>query len=263
VFDVTGYFTPNTSGSTYHFVTPTRLLDTRFGTGLTGVFDANVARTFQITGGVVPTGAVAITGNLTVTGQSAGGSLFAGPVANNNPGTSTLNFPVHDNRANAVTVGLGGGGTLSVTYSGPLGATTNVVFDVTGYFTADTTGDFYVPLSPARLLDTRVGNGLSGVFTANLARTFAVINRGRVDAAALAITGNLTVTGQTARGSLFAGPVANNNPPTSTLNFPIHDVRANEATVGLGGGGTLSVTYNAAPGATTAVVFDVTGYFVP
>jgi hypothetical protein len=37
-------------------------------------------------------------------------------VATANPGSSTLNFPVGDNRANGVTVALGSGGTLSITY---------------------------------------------------------------------------------------------------------------------------------------------------
>jgi hypothetical protein len=52
------------------------------------------------------------------------------------PSTSTLNFPVADNRANAVTVTLGAGGRLSATYAASdLRATTHVVFDVAGYFT--------------------------------------------------------------------------------------------------------------------------------
>ena len=41
--------------------------------------------------------------------------LFAGPSPMNNPTSSTLNFPRYDDRANAVTVALGSGGTLSVT----------------------------------------------------------------------------------------------------------------------------------------------------
>jgi hypothetical protein len=52
-----------------------------------------------------------------------------------NPTSSTLNFPVGDERANAVTVALGAGGTLSVTYAAPTwGPATQVIFDVTGYF---------------------------------------------------------------------------------------------------------------------------------
>jgi len=59
-------------------------------------------------GGVVPPTASAVTGNLTVTGQSSSGFLYVGPVAANNPTSSNLNFPVGDDRANAVTVALGG-----------------------------------------------------------------------------------------------------------------------------------------------------------
>jgi hypothetical protein len=58
-----------------------------------------------------------------------------GPVATNNPSSSTLNFPVGDDRANAVSVSVGAGGTLSVTYVAPsLGPTAEAIFDVTGYF---------------------------------------------------------------------------------------------------------------------------------
>ena len=88
--------------------------------------------------GGVPSDAVAVTGNLTVTGQTAPGYLYLGPDPVNDPTTSTLNFPVADNRATGVTVALRAGGTpgsLSVTYvASPAGATTQVLFDVTGYF---------------------------------------------------------------------------------------------------------------------------------
>ena len=123
------------TAATYHAVTPTRILDTRSGTGLSGPSSSHAARTFQVTGGVVPTGATAVTGNLTVTGQTSNGYLFLGPVATNNPTSSTLNFPLGDDRANGVTVALSTGGSLSVTFVAPHpGPTTHVIFDVTGYF---------------------------------------------------------------------------------------------------------------------------------
>ena len=46
--------------------------------------------------GGVPSNATAVTGNLTVTGQTALGFLYVGPVAMYNPTSSTLNFPVGD-----------------------------------------------------------------------------------------------------------------------------------------------------------------------
>ena len=120
---------------------------------------------------------------------------------------------------------------------------TDLIFDSTGYFVSGTSGATFVPLAPARLLDTRVGNGLAGKFSPSAPRTFQVGGRGGVPANATAVTGNLTVTGQSAAGYAFLGPNADPNPTSSTLNFPVGDSRANGVTVALGGGGTLSETY--------------------
>jgi hypothetical protein len=250
---------------TYYPLTPARLLDSRVGTGLAGAFTSHVARTFQVTGGVIPAEAIAVTGNLTVTQQTSAGFLYIGPVAMNNPTSSTLNFPVGDDRANAVTVALGTGGKLSVTYAAAtLGPTAQVIFDVTGYFTPDMSGATYHALTPARILDSRDHTGGLGIFSSHVAQSFQVTGNGGVAANAIAVTGNLTVTGQTSAGFLYIGPTAMNNPTSSTLNFPVGDDRANAVTVALGAGGTLSVTY-AAPtlGPTAQVIFDVTGFFTP
>jgi hypothetical protein len=82
----------------------------------------------------VPSSAVGVTGNLTVTQQGALGYLYEGPLGYDNPSSSTLNFPVGDNRANGVTVAVSGTGTLTVTYGASAGTTTHVIFDVSGYF---------------------------------------------------------------------------------------------------------------------------------
>src|ERR1035437_163715 len=255
-------------GATYHALTPARVLDSRDGywIGLSGAFSSHVARTFTVIGhGGVPSNATAVTGNLTVTGQTALGYLSVGPNAMNNPTSSTLNFPLGDDRANAVTVALGAGGTLSVTYVAVPGATAQVIFDVTGYFTPDSTGATYVAVTPARVLDSRdvYWIGLSGASSSHVARTFTVSGHGGVPSNAIAVTGNMGAGGQTALGYLYIGPNAMNNPTSSTLNFPLGDDPANAVTVALGAGGTLSVTYVAVPGATAQVIFDVTGYFVP
>jgi subtilisin family serine protease len=126
----------------------------------------------------------------------------------------------------------------------------------------DQSGATYVALNPARLLDSRFGNGLAGKFSAGVPRTFQVSGRGGVPANATAVTGNLTVTNVTNSGAAFLGPVAIAAPSSSTLNFPVGDNRANGVTVALGSGGTLSITYLADSGSTD-FVFDVTGYFVP
>ena len=164
--------------------------------------------------------------------------------------------------ANNLTLALGSGGRLSATYMSSAGNTTDLVFDVTGFYTADTSGSKYVALTPARLLDTRLGNGLSGSFSANLPRTFGVTGLG-VPANASGVTGNLTVVNETNAWAVFLGPVATAAPATSTVNFIRGDIVANGVTVALGSGGKLSATYISTTGNTTDLVFDVTGYFVP
>jgi hypothetical protein len=266
IFDVTGYFAPGTGGASYVPVTPNRILDTRYDTGLTGSFHSHVSRSFQVTGGTsgVPAKAIAVTGNLTVTRQTSLGFLYLGPTAMNDPTSSTLNFPLNDDRANSVTVSLGTGGILWATYAAPtLGPTADVIFDVTGYFEPGTGGATYVPLTPGRILDTRYAMGLSGASSSHVARSFAVSGVGVIPSGATAVTGNLTVTGQTAAGFLYLGPNSMNNPTSSTLNFPLGDDRANGVTVALGGGD-LWVTYAASTtGPKAQVIFDVTGYFIP
>jgi hypothetical protein len=163
-----------------------------------------------------------------------------------------------------MTVALSNTGTLSITYVGPsASSTTDVIFDVTGYFTSDLTGAFYVPLTPARILDTRDGTGGLSVFANHAHQTLTVWGAGGVPSGATAITGNLTVTDQVSHGYLFAGPIATDNPTSSTLNFPKGDDRANALTVALSNTGTLSIT-NVGPAANsrTDVILDVTGYFV-
>ncbi len=255
---------PPSTGLSYVAMTPVRLLDTRNGTGLAGRLVADAAATFQVTGrGGVPSSARAVTGNLTVTQQSSPGFLYLGPSPLDHPNSSTLNFPMGDDRANSVTVSLGDGGTLSVTYVAPVvWSTAQAIFDVTGYFTTDAGGATYHALSPARILDSRDGTGLSGAFSSHVARPLQVTGHGGVPAGAVAVTANLTVTQQTSAGFLFVGPTSMDNPTSSTLNFPMGDDRANSVTVALSSSGVLFVTYAAASlGPTAHVLFDVTGYF--
>jgi spore germination protein YaaH len=253
-----------TGGSTFAPITPVRLLDTRANNGLPGRLSAGVPSTFQVSGrGGVPANATAVTGNLTVVGETSGWAVYLGPDANPAPTTSSINFVQGDIVSQGLTVALSAAGTLSATYISNAGNATDLVFDVTGYFVPDTSGATYLPLNPVRLLDTRAGNGLSGVLTAGTPRTFQVAGRGGVPANAIAVTGNLTVVDATMSWAVALGPVATSSPTTSTINFSTRQIIANGLTVGLSSAGTLSATYLSKPGNTTNLVFDVSGYFVP
>ena len=155
---------------------------------------------------------------------------------------------------------------LWAVYNSPTpAATTQLIFDVTGYFTADATGSTFHPLAgPVRIVDSRTPLGLAAKLSNGVPQSFQVTGNGGVPAGATAITGNLTVTGQTALGYVALTTASNATPGTSTLNFPINDDRANGVTTPLGAGGVLWAVYKTSvSGSKTHLIFDVTGYFGP
>jgi hypothetical protein len=199
---------------------------------------------------------------VTVVNSTNAWAIYLGPAPISKPKASTINFLKGQIAGNSLTVALSSSGTLSATFMSGAGATTDLVFDVTGYYTADATGLRYVPLTPASLLDTRSGIGMTGKFSANTPRTFAVRGHAGVPANAAGITGVVSVVNQTASWALGVGPVPATKPTTSALNFLKGDVCSNGVTVALSSTGTLSLTYMSGKGNTTNVVLFVTGYFV-
>jgi hypothetical protein len=260
-----------TAGSTFIPITPTRVLDSRFGVGLSGFFTSNLSRSVQIAGlPGIPSAAVAITGNLTVTQQSSAGFLAITPTPNNNPSTSTLNFPLGDTRANNVTSPLGTDGRASIVYrTSTAGQHAHVILDVTGYFVDSVSSavSTYKTMAPTRILDTRAASQVGPYntpFVDGAVRSWPV--RALLPGApanAIAVTGNVTVAEQTSRGLVAIGPTVSVNPETSTLNFPLGDNRANGVTVKLATDGSLSAVFRGATSSSTAhVIFDVTGFYV-
>jgi spore germination protein YaaH len=122
--------------TTYHALPPTRILDTRAGLGA-GRLRMGLPASFAVAGrgGVPATGAVAVTGNLTVVGQTGAGYVSLGPTEVTSPTTSTINVPLGDIRANGVTVQLGSGRLWAVYRAARSSDTTQLLFDVTGYYT--------------------------------------------------------------------------------------------------------------------------------
>jgi hypothetical protein len=81
-----------------------------------------------------------------------------------------------------------------------------------------------------------------------------------VPGSAKAITGNLTVTGQTAAGFVSVTDASEVNPSTSTINFPRGDTRANGITTPLDSG-SLWFVYRAGGGKVVQLILDITGFF--
>jgi hypothetical protein len=253
-----------TGGTSYVPIEPVRVVDTRFGTGLAGAFSANVPRSFKVAaapGTVIPANAVAVTGNVTIVGQTSAGYLSITPTPVLSPQSSTINFPLSDTRANNFTTPLSGNGMLAAVYKAPAGRTSQVLVDITGYFLAGDTHATYATITPVRVLDTRFGVGLPGALPASAPKTLSIAGANGIPADAKAITANVTVVGQTKAGYLSITPNPTSTPKTSILNFPLGDNRANGATLPLNPSGDLSIVYKAAPGSTTHVLLDVTGYY--
>ena len=114
-------------------------MDTRPGAVLslkTNPFHAGAARALDVAGHWgVPVGAQAVSGNLTVTAQTGGGYIAMSPTLPPPvPATSTLNFPLGDNRANGLVTPLNGAGQTWLVYIAATGKTTQLILDLSGYF---------------------------------------------------------------------------------------------------------------------------------
>ena len=273
VFDVTGYFTADDTGATFVALDPVRVLDSRYGTGVSKQrFVTGVTRSFSVANNAlndgVPAGALAVTGNLTVVTPSSPGWAFVGPQVPANPVTlncSTVNSPAGDIRADGVTVKLAPDGTLSAVWVGRAGSTADLIFDVTGYYVGDLTGSRFVPIEPRRLVDTRYNLPFTGPIPRATPIPLAIAGHASVPLNATGISGNLTVTQQTYAGYLTVAPslTAGVVPSFSTINFPKGDNRANGFFVRLEDG-SLAVVYVAGrAGSTTQFIIDITGYFLP
>jgi len=128
VADLAGFYGP---GDGFQPETPTRVLDTRNGTGAAKAALGAGSRLPLNLSCKVPAGTRAVVLNVTVTGPQAAGYLTVYPDAAAPPGTSNLNFARGETIANQVIVPLSNG--IADFYNGSPG-TVQVVADLTGYY---------------------------------------------------------------------------------------------------------------------------------
>jgi hypothetical protein len=123
--------------------------------------------------------------------------------------------------------------------------------------------DGFVPLVPARLLDTRTGQPtidcafVGGGRVGGTSVQLVVAGRGGVPADARAVVLNLTATDATAAGYVTAFPCGGGIPLASNVNFVARETRANAAIVEVGVGGAVCIFSNVP----AHLVADVTGFF--
>jgi hypothetical protein len=126
---------------------------------------------------------------------------------------------------------------------------------------ASLSGLRFVPVTPCRLVDTRLNLGAFGQpsMTANTSRSFAIpqANCG-IPADARAYSLNITVVPKEPLGFLTVWPTGTPQPFVSTLNSSDGRIKANAAIVPAGPGGAISVFATNA----TELVIDIGGYFI-
>ncbi len=248
------------AGGTYHALSPTRILDTRDGTGgRSSPLGQGGAFNLLVTGraGVPSSGVSAVVLNVTVTNTTASSFLTVWPAGFAMPTASNLNWVAGKTVPNLVEVALGSGGEVSI-YN--LAGDVDVVVDMQGWVGDATNSSgpagMFNALTPSRLLDTREGGGPLGpgqVLTLNVAGRGGVPAMG-VSAAVM----NVTVTNTTASSFLTVFPAAAQRPLASNLNWVPGESVPNRVMVPVGAGGGVSI-FNL--GGTTDVVVDVNGWF--
>ncbi len=243
---------------------PTRLLDTRRGLGHDGVVAAGARVRVDVRGGLgLPAGARAVVGNLTATGSVAALYVQAGPSGPLTVGAwSNLNLDGGgQTRANQVVVPLGGDGAVQFSTS----AATHLVFDVTGWITgADdepSVSGRFVPLRPARLLDTRPASavGYTGPKPGGAALVrVAVAGRAGLPADPAALSLTVTATESAAPGYVQLAPAGQLVPAASSV-VNVDRVGQTIANGSIVGSTTEGVDLHVPNGA--HLVLDVSGYF--
>jgi hypothetical protein len=267
IADVAGYYTLDKAASTYVADGPTRLLDTRNGTGTAGVkAPVGTGKSLQLqVRGVqgVPDAASAVVLNVTATNATSSSYLTVYPDGQPLPTASNINFLKGQTVPNLVVVPVGADG--KVDFYNRAG-TTDVIADIQGYYLpgAPNTGGLLhlTDLVTNRVLDTRNGTGTGGVkgpVGAGQSVSLSVVPfTGGPASAITAVVLNVTATNATSGSYLTVYPDGENVPTASNVNFLKGQTVPNLVVVPVGADGKVDF-YNRA--GTTDIVADVQGYF--
>lgn len=119
----------------------------------------------------------------------------------------------------------------------------------------------FTSLDPARILDTRIGNGAAGIpIKANSSVELQVTGRGGVPAAGVnAVVMNVTATDPKAGGFITVYPVGVPAPQGSSLNFSPGQTVPNLVTARVGTDGKVRLTNNSS--GTVHLIADVAGFY--
>ena len=145
---------------------------------------------------------------------------------------------------------------LNILGNGSLTSDDYSFFDVTS-----STPGGVVPVSPARIMDTRIMQGASGPVPSTGSISLQVTGQGGVPATGVsAVVVNVTAVTPTSAGYITVWPSGATRTTTSNLNFQAGQNIPNLVVVPVGADGKIQL-YNGSPG-TVQLVADVTGYIV-
>ncbi len=242
-------------------VTPTRVLDTRNGTGAPlgtiaagGTVDVSISDAV----GVAVDDVSAVVLNITATESAQAGYVTAYPSGSGRPWASNLNVngagqPV----ANLVTVAVGGNGKVTLFSS----TTTHLVADIAGYYTPAlwATDGRLQTAPPARILDTRVGVGAPQAKIPSGGQIdLQVTGAGPVPTSGVeAVVLNVTGDDATLDGYVTIWPAGTPRPLASNLNLTTGGTRANLVIAPLSADGRVSLFTSGG----ADLIGDVAGWF--
>ncbi|MFI7674919.1 RCC1-like domain-containing protein [Actinophytocola sp. NPDC049390] len=236
-------------GSAFTSMTPTRVLDTRNGTGVpAGAVPGGGVITVDLSSRV-PANATAVVLNVTGVQPTLSTVITVWPSGETRPTTSTLNLRAKEIRANAATVALGPDRKIQLRNNS---GSVHLVADLAGYY-APATGSRFTSMAPTRVLDTRVSGGAIGP-----GQTRTINLSTRVPATATAVTFNLTGASATLSTFVTAYPAGQSRPLASSLNLVPGQITPNLVTVALGTNRSVTLHNNSG---NTHLVADLAGYY--
>jgi subtilase family serine protease len=233
---------PAGAGSTFTPIAPVRLLDTRVPIGVPTATPLGAGQhlTVQVTGNGVPTtGVTAAILNITATNGTAGSFLTAYPDGTATPLASNVNFVAGQTIPNLVTVPVGANGKIDIFNRF---GNVDVIADLSGYYTTGG-GSLLQPVTPTRLLDTRVPIGVPTATPLGAGQhlSLQVTGNGVPSTGVTAAILNITATDATASSFLTAYPDGTPTPVASNVNFVAGQTIPNLVTVPVGANGKIDI----------------------
>lgn len=267
VADVVGYFDNGTltGESLYEPQTPSRVLDTRNGTGGVPVSPLGQNQTLTLNlsselsspvgGGTVS----AVVLNVTGTDETLPSFLTVYPDNEPQPTASNLNLYPSTDIANLVVVPVPTSGNTDQIQIYHSGGSTDVVADLDGYYTTGGTGGgHFIAMPPSRVLDTRTSvGGHPGPLGAQQTLNLTVGGNAGVPSGATAVVMNATAADATVASFLTLYPTGAARPVASNVNFYAGEDVPN-LTIAALGSGQLTIFNDAG---SVDVVGDVSGYY--